>query len=332
MCIRDRVKGPPCPDPSLHVSFEVSWEYLEESGVWHKFPQQVTQQLEIYVEDNKDRAKIEHNGAFFFVYIHRRQCVACESGDVMTIRRRKPAVKTETIHPGAIGAGDKAIKGDDLAVGRESNRAPLEYEQLMCKSMYRIPHDYHLESVPISRAAAPEDEDPMGLGRVLTKTELQHFWGGAPPERIAEKESTREEMLERVQAMNASLLIEQAELTELAGKMHLEDEALKDLAHEDEDTTHMYHQFLVEAAQKEHALHGTSPEGRSNYDVEELAYRLGPRTSAGVEEGSRNVVHSAGDLTRVSKVSQEEFSSADGSTNTSPKTSRRSSTASRRGR
>ena len=153
------MRGPKCPDPELHKNFEITWDFLTDSGTWKAFPKAITQIIEVNLEDKKDNVQIEHEDVFFFVYIRKRQCVACETGEVMTIRRRKPAIKTETIHPGALGAGDKAIKGDDLSLGEKKDRAPLEYELLLKQHKYMIPEDYLEEAEVIDRTGENRDRE-----------------------------------------------------------------------------------------------------------------------------------------------------------------------------
>ena len=63
-------------------------EYFDPSQVWRKFSQDVTDDIEIVLDDPKALAKahgtvrVESDGIKYFVYIKKRQCVDCDTGQV----------------------------------------------------------------------------------------------------------------------------------------------------------------------------------------------------------------------------------------------------------
>ena len=63
-------------------------EYFDPSQVWRKFSQDVTDDIEIVLDDPQALAKahgtvrVESDGIKYFVYIKKRQCVDCDTGQV----------------------------------------------------------------------------------------------------------------------------------------------------------------------------------------------------------------------------------------------------------
>ena len=71
--------------PQCHSAFR---EYFDPSQIWTKFSQEVTDDIEIILDDEKamlrtkGTVRVESKGIKYFVYIKKRQCVDCDTGQV----------------------------------------------------------------------------------------------------------------------------------------------------------------------------------------------------------------------------------------------------------
>lgn len=303
-----------CPDPSLHAAYEMAWEYFDPSQVWRKFSQDVTDDIEIVLDDPKALAKahgtvrVESDGIKYFVYIKKRQCVDCDTGQVMEIRRRKPAIKTETILQG-IGVGDKAIRGDDLTLGRDPNRKLEPYEKLLESPAYKVPEDYIDHVTPTERATNIDAE--------LNERQLAAYWGGAPVSDVEKAEKARSDLVAQLRQLESDTVAHQKNMKLEKRREELEDAKLRELAKDSTTAMTMYEQLEFEVMQADDEADALEQEARLKKqaaatkeappaDEEEKpwffrghdtvtrdaqqSFKLGPRTAAGVDQDSRNHV------------------------------------------
>jgi len=171
--------GMKCPDPTVHADLKMTWEYLSPDNLWKRFDDETTQTIENGIEDGEDTLKMQVLGEVCYVNIPKRTCTNCANGYTYKIRRRQPNLAYIALMPGAIGAGDKAVKGADLNVGVVRTET-LPYEDLLQST-------YNLENA----GKPPPPRKPK-----MTQEELKEYWGLDTP--VEEGEASRDKLLKEL--------------------------------------------------------------------------------------------------------------------------------------
>jgi len=197
--------GMPCPDPSLHIELKMQWEYLSVDNVWKRFDAEVATHLEDCIDDKVEMTSWTIKKSKYSFNIPKRVATDTKKSITYKVRRRQPRLSHVVLMPGAIGAGDKAIKGSDLSLGAPRNG--VQWYETMLAGKYNVSNAY---------------KEPPGRKKHMSEEDLSEYWGISTP--IDEGEAKMKELEKKL----ASVRKEHKEIMKNAEKRAEEHATIKD--------------------------------------------------------------------------------------------------------